>query len=163
MPTVYAILNQQAKRWWYHAALRQQGRCQEARTRERQYIRDTARSLRETIHTGGYLSIGRGGTTLHCSDRHRVECQWYDEAYHALARRLHIPIVDTRSVPDDRIVEVAVSWPMACVDPRNADPPPYGSFSHAPLPYMLGRWKAVGATIENALAESASTLETLHG
>ncbi len=152
MPTVYAILNQQARRWWYHASLREQGRSQEARLRERQYIRETARSLRETLRNGGYLSIGRGGTTLRCSDAHRVECQWYDAAYHALARRLHIPIVDTRSVPDDRIVKVAVSWPMACVDARNADTPPYGPFSHAPLSCMLPRWASVGATLENVAA-----------
>lgn len=83
-PTIYNILNTDAKRWWYHRQLRDQGNDKEARKRERQTIRQDIQKLRSALaypysycttwesrnkhgfyhdkhaHTSGYDSLAEG-------------------------------------------------------------------------------------------------------
>ena len=51
--TIYALLDHNARRWWYHIELRKRGKVAEARRRERQSIRENVRTLHQALENGG--------------------------------------------------------------------------------------------------------------
>lgn len=55
--SIYALLNAEAKQWWYHAHLRDNGRPNDARRLERASVRRMVSALRETCAHNGYLLI----------------------------------------------------------------------------------------------------------
>ena len=149
---LYGILNGDAKAWWYHAKLRRDGNVIEARRRERQSILDKVASLREALDNGGFLSIGRGGWSLNMSRHHRLI--GYDTSVSfPIARAcllLGIPILDSTTIPDERILET-IRMPMA-VPEREADAEPGGGYhglSYAPFPVVARMYAGLGATVYN--------------
>ena len=149
---LYGILNGDAKAWWYHAKLRRDGNVIEARRRERQSILDKVGSLREAITNGGFLSIGRGGWSLNMSRHHRLSGYESDIDF-PIAQAcilLGIPILDSTTIPDERILET-IRMPMAAPE-GEADAEPeggYHSFSLAPFPVVARMYVAIGATVYN--------------
>ena len=68
--SLYANLNRDAKRWWYHSELRNRGKHEEARALERKSIRDGLKTIRETLDTpDAYVTVGMGGIVLHTVGR----------------------------------------------------------------------------------------------
>ncbi len=117
------------------------------RLRERRSIRGNARHLRECVANGGYLAIGRGGWTLHIADGHTLSGYGADTDGVVLAAlHLGIPCIDSRSVPDSRIVET-VRLPM--VGLSRVDPAPWGALSYAPLAYVAEQYRRLGAMLTN--------------
>lgn len=150
------ILKQGARSWWYHVELRKNGNHSEARRREHQSVRSSISSLRETISNGGYLSLGRGGYTLHCSAHSTVSGYGCDtSATVRAAKHLGIPCIDTRTIPDSRIYDT-ISLPMVALSPDEADPRPWGSLSRAPLPVVAYLYRALGATVTGIDCEMPS-------
>ena len=49
METIYGLLNQDTKRWWWHRKLREQGNVTEARKLERQSIKNNVKTIREAL------------------------------------------------------------------------------------------------------------------
>ena len=142
---LYRILNWDARRWWYHVELRRQGQFAEARRRERRSIRNTLADLREALKGGGYLAIGRGGWTLYISDNRRVEHYGgIAEPTPQACLHLGIPILDSTTIPDDRLVDL-IRLPMVGIQRRDARP--WGSLSFAPFGYVAARQVALGATL----------------
>lgn len=81
-PNLYRAIRDDARQWWYHAQLRQQGQVEEARKREIKSTRETIRNLRRAKEAGGYLTLNRlGGATLHVDQDVSVSglhdgCRW---------------------------------------------------------------------------------------
>lgn len=147
MSTIYSILDRDARRWWYNADLRRAGMVKEARNRERDSIKRNAQTLRKALR-GGWLSIGRGGWTLHYEKGARLSHYGgLDEPIPQCCLLLHIPIIDTTTIPDDRITET-IRFPMAAFE-GECDEPPYNSLSFAPLDHVASLYKGLGATLYN--------------
>ena len=149
---LYGILNDDAKAWWYHVKLRGDGDVIEARRRERRSILDKVSSLREALDNGGFLSIGRGGWSLNMSRHHRLS--GYDrDVNFPIAQAcmlLGIPILDSTTIPDERILET-IRMPMPAPE-GEADAEPeggYHSLSLAPFSVVARMYAAIGATVYN--------------
>jgi hypothetical protein len=148
MTTLYGILDADARNWWYHRDLRKAGKTGEARRRERESIRSSLRSLRQARENGGWISVGRGGYTLHYSDCGKV--QGYGGANAPTvraARHIGLPFVDTTTIPDDLIVST-MSLPMPKADPASCDPAPWGGMSFCPVRELVAVLKQLGATVD---------------
>jgi len=114
---VLRLLFQNARAWWYHQRLREQGQIEEARERERQSVREYAACIEEAtvLHVGyqgrwtlyrqdgGGLS-GRGGLT-----------DWLVRA----ALRAGVPAFDTSTVPEDNLPAL-LCGPFPGEDPLGA-------------------------------------------
>jgi len=148
---LYSILNDRARRWWYHHALRNQGRAEEARRQERAQIRDDVRRLRATLECGGFLINAWGGWTLHYGERKRLQSQrpGLDDAIPQACLLLGIPVIDLTTIPEDRIKEVfKLPSPDLLYDPEPEGG--YRSYQHAPFEYVAQRYVALGATLYTA-------------
>ena len=154
MKTLYALLNKDAKSWWYHAQLRDRGQVEEARRRERESIRSTINSLRKCLAApGGYMSVGRGGWTLHYGRGSSVQGYGRMDALDVQAAKLvGVPIINSLTIDDNTIYDV-ISLPMVAVDGNPDDPwdgdKPYGSMSYAPLEYVAAKYRELGAELHN--------------
>jgi hypothetical protein len=114
---VLRLLFQNARAWWYHQKLREQGRVEEAHAREKQSVREYAVCIGEAtvLHVGyegrwtlyrrdgGGLS-GRGGLT-----------DWFVLA----ALRAGVPAFDTDTVLEDNLAAL-LRGPFPGEDPLGA-------------------------------------------
>lgn len=142
--SIFRLLRFKTKSWWYFKQLRSMGRVQEAREKENQALRSNIKSLRETIKNSGYLSIGRGGWTLHINDGHSL--QHYggiEQPLPVVCKLLNIPIIDSTTIPDDLICKT-LSFPLIGIGSR-----PVGLYPLATLKDGARRYKNLGATIYN--------------
>jgi hypothetical protein len=145
--SIYSILNQSAKEWWWHKKLRSEGNVKEARRRERDSIKSHTKYLRETLDNGGYLSIGRGGWTLHISDNHRLSHYGgIERPISQCCLILGIPIIDS-TVVNDKDIFRSIKFPMVGI--LKPTPPPFDSLSYAPLEYVANLYKEIGANLYN--------------
>jgi len=148
--SVYKILDNAARAWWYHRQLRERGEHEEARALERKSILGHVQTLRQCLENKGFATVGRGGWTIHYNkwgtlshcypgvDRPMIRC----------CLRLGIPVCDSTMLPGNLIGKV-VGVPMASIDP---DPEPvtgYHSFSYAPVEYVFRLYEELGATVYN--------------
>jgi hypothetical protein len=145
--SIYRILDESARSWWYHRDLRKAGNTREARKRERFSIRGHVRDLRRARDDGGYLSVGRGGWSLHYPNGTLSHYGGLDEPIPRCALALGIPVVDTTTIPDSKVYET-ITIPLAAIG-REPDPAPWGSCSYAPLTEVARRKAALGATLYN--------------
>lgn len=147
MTTLYRLLNTEAKRWWYHAQLREHGATQEARKRERNSIKSTLKTIREAKKNDGFLTLGRGGFTLHYSTNARLE--GYDcDHWLQVANVCKLPTIDSRSMPIGKVLE-ALRLPMASVgSPDNPDYLPE-AFQSKPYREIAAQWERLGAKLYN--------------
>ena len=145
---LYSILNDRAKRWWYHRKLRKQGQIEEARRRERAQIRDDVRRLRASLERGGFLINAWGGWTLHYGERKRLQSQrpGLDNPIPQACLLLGIPVIDLTTIPEDRINEVfKLPSPDLLYDPEPVGG--YCCYQHAPFEYVVRQYVALGATL----------------
>lgn len=147
MPTLYSILDRDTRAWWYHQKLRAMGQADEARQRERQSIKRWAAQFRETMRNRGYLSIGRGGNTLHVSAHTTVS--GFSWAIAEAAKEIGVIVIDTTIIPLPAVAKLAISGPMAAIAPEQPDPEPWNSLSRIPLDRWLANYHAAGALIWN--------------
>ncbi|MBP0440479.1 hypothetical protein [Tianweitania sediminis] len=96
---------------------------------------------------GGHLSIGRGGFTLHY--RNGAMLSGYDcEAIKAHCIAAGLPIIDSRCVAFDVVVQLTLGVPLVAVG-RKPEPAPWHGLSYAPLHVVAARYAAAGAEIWN--------------
>jgi len=148
--TLYKLLNDDAKSWWYHHRLREQGQVEEARKLEQESILNDLRHLRLAIQNNGFLTVGRGGWTLHYGKHNRLQGHGcgLDDAIPQACLLLGIPVLDTTTIHDARLDET-LSIPIANTDP---DPEPeggYGPWDYAPFEVVARLYATLGATIYN--------------
>lgn len=148
--SVYKILDDAARAWWYHRQLRSQGKNELARALERETILSRVRTLRQCLEDGGFTMVGRGGITVYYSEHGRLEICSPDvnNPIVQCCIRLGIPVCDSTTIPDELIVKV-VGFPMASVVP---DPEPangYNSFSYASVEHVFRLYQELGATVYN--------------
>jgi len=144
--SIYEMLNEKAKAWWHYADLRRAGKTEEAQRHEARSLRGDFRTLAQALASkGAHLRIGRGGFTFLYADGCTVS--GYDEGkeYQKACRLLGIPVVDTRTVPNERLQSM-FKLPMVAVG-REPEAEPYHGFSYAPLSYYIEKVAQLGATI----------------
>ena len=105
---------------------------------------------------GGHLSIGRGGATLYFERGWLSGC--HEDRIKAKAIAAGLPVIDSRSVPFDLVLDLAVRGPMVAVG-EPSSPPPYHAFAYAPLAVVLEAYRAAGAEVFNAPAVPESREE----
>lgn len=144
------LLREDSKAWWYHQRLRQSGNrasLLDAMERERRSVRSAVRNFRDCLNAGGYLSIGRGGWTLHVDGRTTVAHYGGMETYMAqCCLRLGIPIIDSTVISDKDIYDV-IKFPMVGI--HAVDLEPYNSMSFAPLATVAKLYRDKGAKVYN--------------
>lgn len=109
--SLYRDLNRCAKTWWHYRDLRKRGQIAEARKLERESLRNEVQRLREVKVNKGFMSIGRGGATLHVSRNVEVQGLW--PCHQAIYKKAGVPTVDTTRIRDKRIAKV-----LRCPDAR---------------------------------------------
>jgi len=148
---LYPILNADAKAWWYHRKLRDEGKIDEARRRERQSIRRHVKTLRDTIENKGWLTIAHSGQewTLQTGPRSKVKGYGGLDSYMGkCCMLLEIPVVDMTTVPEERLIEI-VNCPIPHLGPSDPERPGggWGSLDFAPVGYVFERYAEIGATV----------------
>lgn len=108
------------------------------------YSADIAAAL---ATSGGHLSIGRGGFTLHYHDGAMLS-GYGCEAIKSQCIAAGLPVIDSRCVAFDGVVQLTLGGPLVAVD-READPTPWHGLSYAPLQAVAIRYAAAGAEIWN--------------
>ncbi len=111
--------------------------------REGRYRDELARAL---ATSGGHLSIGRGGWTLHYENC-RLSGYLADEIK-AAAIQAGVPVIDSRCAPFDVVAQLVVRGPMIAVN-QAPSPRPWGSFAYAPLAAVAAAYRAAGAEVFN--------------
>ena len=96
---------------------------------------------------GGHLSIGRGGFTLYF-DRGGTLSGYDCEPIKATCIARGRPVIDSRKVAFDAVVQLAVNGPMIAVAYR-PDPAPWHAFADAPLQVVAESYRAAGAEVFN--------------
>lgn len=139
--TLLRSIRAETKAWWYHRQLREQGQITEALKREHESMR---REL-ETIRTALLATIGRGGSTIYLSNGSRITASWPIPVIDHLA----CPIVDLRTIPDDKIVQFAVRGPM--VDPTRTKDEGTGAFDWVTTKTYIRLAHTAGAEVRNVL------------
>jgi hypothetical protein len=103
---------------------------------------------------GGHLSIGRGGFSLYYAAG--AHLSGYDcEPVKACCIAAGLPVIDSRMVPFEDVVRLAVRGPMVAVGER-ASPRPYHALSYAPLVEVASAYRAAGAEVYN-IGDPATT------
>jgi hypothetical protein len=151
MPTFRALLTaarMDARRWWYHQDLRKQGKTQEARTREHETTRRNVYEIRKAQRYGGLLKVGRyGASFFYAPDVHVSGCH---PGIIELATLCGIPVVDSRTVPEEWLVRFAFSMPTLELNPKYQDPDySWGSASRVTPALYIALAREWGATITN--------------
>lgn len=146
--TVLRELRASAKEWWYHVELRKQGRLEEARERERGSMRSTLQEIRATLANDGWLSIGRGGATLHYSPNAHVEGLHPHHVRACIAAG--IPTLDSTAMDIKDVYELSVRGPMAGFADSAFGPDLDGSLSTRQWRVIFDRYAArEGAVFHN--------------
>lgn len=139
---LYRMVNQKVKRWWYYVELRKRMQHMEARTRERRSIRDMIRRLRLSELHGGFVWLGRYGGTHFYAPNERIE--GIDSSDVEILRYMGVPIVDTRTVSEDRVMDILhLPYPL----PQHCTPRP--GWSEARIRDLAPRFAELGATLIN--------------
>jgi hypothetical protein len=97
-PSLYAILDEDARVWWYHKELREKGKHRVARDKERRSIREHVRPLREALENGGYATISMSGGKYTISYSDNANISGYGWRLVAAAYLAGIPVLDFRPV-----------------------------------------------------------------
>lgn len=152
--SIYALLNQDTKRWWYHAQLREQGNHEEARRRERQSILSSV----ETIRNAYFFSVGAHGWTIYGREieKYGGKCSSKLQGYGGIesadiqaAIRMGVPGYDNSHLEfTEGFVKKVYRAPLVSdtKDEPHEDGT-YGSMSYAPATYLLAYWSEAGADI----------------
>ena len=110
----------------------------------RRYNDDIASALRTE---GGHLSIGRGGFTLYYA-RGAYLSGYDSDRIKSYCIAAGLPVIDSRMVPYEAVVRLAVLGPMVAVG-EGASGRPYHALSYAPLSVLANRYRSAGAEVFN--------------
>lgn len=141
--SLYNLLNKSAKSWWYYKKLRDNGRTIEARSLERESIKSSIKTIRSAV----LMSVGRGGWTVYCDSGSIVSGYGNCDSYIYGLKLMGVPIIDTRSISDDKISSVVLKAPLPSYTKGQIDPPPYGPFDYCPIEYYVKYYTTNGATL----------------
>ena len=99
MKTLYSLLNANAKSWWYFKRLREWGKHDEARAKERESIRNCIANVRESAASQGYLVISDDGSRYYLMLSRGGMLSGYGDAAHLqrLCSVLKVPVYDLRT------------------------------------------------------------------
>jgi hypothetical protein len=137
-----------AKEWWYHAELRQRGRHAEAFQREHASIRSSLAEIRAALANDGWLSIGRGGASLHYAPNAHVEGLHPHHVRACIAAG--IPTLDSTGMDIKDVYELSVRGPMAGFVDSAFGPDLDGSLSTRQWRVIFNRYAArEGAVFHN--------------
>jgi hypothetical protein len=111
-------------------------------------LRDYGDYITSALQTeGGHLSLGRGGFILWFGCGARLS--GYDcEHIKACCIAAGLPVIDSRMVPFEDVVHLAVRGPIVAVG-EEASPLPYHALSFAPLGVVAQAYRAAGAEVFN--------------
>ena len=148
--SIYKILDDAARSWWYHRQLREQGKHEEARVLERKSIMSRVYILRKCLENGGFATVDRGGITIHYSTHGRLEICSLDVQHPMVCCciQLGVPVCDSTTILDDLIIKT-IRFPMASLNPDPERVGGYGSTSYAPIEHVFRLYQELGATIYN--------------
>jgi len=141
---VFTAIRKDARDWWYHAKLRNEGKLKEARELENKSTRSDIDDIRKAY----YVLISRGGHTIYISNCKRVE--GYKGINHPSIQFMiarGVAVIDLTTIRSRhyrqyaRISDIAV--PPVLPDNK------FGTFNYESLEYVAGKYKEVGATIYN--------------
>lgn len=132
--TLLKSLRLEARNWWYQP--------NDVVQRRRQHHRSLRDDLR-TIRTAKLATIGRGGSTVYLNNQSRLTAHWEMP----ILQHLACPVVDLRTIPDDKIVRFAVSGPMVKVDLTEDEGT--GAFDYVTIETYVSLAKELGATCRN--------------
>lgn len=153
MPSLYSLLNQEAKAWWYYKELRERGAHKEARKKERESILGHIKYIRDTLANGGHVTMGRGGFTLHISDNQTLS--GYGDQFFNACIQAGIKGWDSRHCDFMDVARVVIGMPMVSISRRNNDGMPY-SLSYTSFDTVARAYKKIGAKLYNCeLAKEA--------
>jgi hypothetical protein len=119
MKSIYSLLNNETKNWWYFKDLRKNGKCDLARQKERASILSDIKFLRQVIKHKGYLHLGNAqwGIYIDKPNKGRESLSgYYDLGRYTymeeICKRLGILIIDTRKIDplDAMSMPVRDSW-----------------------------------------------------
>lgn len=141
------MVRAEARNWWaYKGDIRKQ----------RESVRNTIETIRALIRNRGWVSIGRGGVTVHYQPNARLQTYGDGEPYTSAAIKAGVLVIDTRLVEDWKaLCRFAVSGPMAgWPDDVARDEAARGGREPGPIsyvsPYTIARAAAaIGATVHN--------------
>ncbi len=158
-PSLYSVLDEKARSWWYHKELREKGQVTEARKRERKAIRDSIRTIKLALENGGYATISQSGGTFTINYGDGCNVSGYDESLVTSAWLAGIPVVDWRFVESSADI---ISMPMPCIGNSNiytdkmqddidrlGDDYP-SAYSYVPVHDYIQRAMQVGASLHYA-------------
>jgi hypothetical protein len=144
----FALLRGDARRWWYHATLRAQGRHTEALPLENLSTRRRIADLRKAYLVGG----ARAGVWYHsgtyASHTSTSGCSW--DTFALFARFAPgTPRIDKRGIADGRHFETLVyRAPMVAVDPPASDRFTFtGAFATVTPAVYCAIWETLGAAV----------------
>jgi hypothetical protein len=96
---VLRLLLEDARGWWYHRKLREQGDIAEARRRERRSVRRHAEDLKQAV----VLHVGRGGWSLYRNQGRLEGHGGIADLLVQAAIRAGVPVVDSSAVPLEKL------------------------------------------------------------
>lgn len=143
------ILRENARVWWYHQKLREQGDHEEARQREHQSVRHAIGALREAKKNSGYLTMGHGGGSFMYAPHASITSFGESAPYFPVAIRMGLLVIDVRTADFDKLSDVTIRGPLPAFPGQPHDAPPYSSLSCAPLEYIVAQYRHIGATLYN--------------
>ena len=149
---VLRLLRKEARAWWAHRALREQGQAEEAARRERASVRSGLHIIRRALATAdAHVAAGRCGTTVHYARGSTLSSpEPFERMAAALALVwLGLPLIDTRPAPDPWAV---VRLPLVAVG-EDPDGPPWRA---ALAPPRSGRRAAVSGPVSRSLRRGGS-------
>ncbi|MDF0603204.1 hypothetical protein P1J78_20890 [Psychromarinibacter sp. C21-152] len=134
--TILRLLRDEACAWWANTTPK--------------HIRDSVRrdlaTVRDLLRTpGAYIHCGRGGTSLH-GENTTISWPGPFEAWGTAValRKLGLPFIDTRTVPDPFTL---VRLPLCCPGRVDPDPEPETPLSYVNLDRFIELNRQLGATI----------------
>jgi len=99
--TLYRLLNEDAKAWWYFRRLREWGQVAEARAKERESIRRCIEHVREAAWSSGYLVLTEDNRfILTISNRTVLSGGGTVQHYQRLCEYFNVPVFDLRKSPE---------------------------------------------------------------
>lgn len=102
MTTLYALLNADAKAWWYFRKLREWGQAAVARENERESIRTCIRNVRTAAASNGYLLIvaDQSRFVMTLSDQQVLSGHGDVSHYQRLCTHLGVPVFNLRDAAE---------------------------------------------------------------
>lgn len=158
-PSLYSVLDDSARKWWYHEKMRKNGDEVGARVRERNNIRQHIDQIKKALTNGGYATISQSGGSYTITYSDDANVSGYSPRLVLAAYLAGVPVLDFRNAKDGVAI---MKMPMPLIGDskrkreymaddieRLGDRYPT-LMSHVPLADYLQRAQAIGATLHHS-------------